>query len=808
MGGLRRWGCPGLLRRLGIRRAVAPAVAVSLLAGAALLAGAVPALLTQHSAALPQGPSVLGTQGMSYPARHVAPDVPAAVSAHSWPAARTAAADLAAVLPVRLAGRAAQGYAVDRVTVPGTPVFVQPASVAGRGPTGVAVTVAAHALSQRLGVTGVVVSVGARQGSGKVTVGLDYRSFAGAYGGNFGSRLRLVELPACALTTPQARKCQQQTPIPAAVNWAGEQAAVATVSLPASGAATVLAATTTYKTGNADGGSDGGGAAGSYAATTLKPSGSWTAGGSTGDFTYSYPITVPPAPSAMAPSLSLSYDSGSLDGQTAATQAQAGWLGDGWSTPDNFVEQSYVPCSDSPEGAAAATPTSDECYDGQVLSLSLNGMSTAIVYDSASGKYVLQDDNGDTVAKVTGSGNGSGTYDTSYWVITDRSGTSYYFGRNELPGWAPGDPATNSVDSEPVFSGHDPTAAPPPGVPAYTDPCWKASVCTMAYRWHLDYVTDAHGNAMAWYYHQDTNAYLQNAASSYATEPDANATYVRDSYPIRIDYGFTAGNAYSADGGHAPDQVLFEVDDSAPSGGVNGGSAYGRCDTANGACAAMTAGNAGSAPYIYPDVPYDLNCAIGGACLVSGPSFWSTAQLAGITTQQWNGTAYAAVDNWSFAQSFPATGDGTSPTLFLASILHTGEDTTAGGAAGSLKKVIFSDPPTAMLGNRVNPTNAFPEMTRQRIGTITTETGSVITVKYELASACTSADQANPAANTGSCYPVWWTPQACRPRRRTGSTGTRSPGSPSRTPSAGTRPCTPATPTPAAPRGTTTTTRW
>ena len=65
---------------------------------------------------------------------------------------------------------------------------------------------------------------------------------------------------------------------------------------------------------------------------------------------------------------------------------------------------------------------------------------------------------------------------------------------------------------------------------------------------------------MAWYYHQDTNAYLQNAASSYATEPDANATYVRDSYPVRIDYGFTAGNAYSADGGHAPDQVLFEVD--------------------------------------------------------------------------------------------------------------------------------------------------------------------------------------------------------------------------------------------------------
>ena len=39
-------------------------------------------------------------------------------------------------------------------------------------------------------------------GAGRVHVSLSYAGFAQAYGGNYGSRLRLVELPGCALTTP------------------------------------------------------------------------------------------------------------------------------------------------------------------------------------------------------------------------------------------------------------------------------------------------------------------------------------------------------------------------------------------------------------------------------------------------------------------------------------------------------------------------------------------------------------------------------------------------------------------------------
>jgi RHS repeat-associated protein len=728
------------------RRGTAGATAVLALAGFLTTAAALPPAPPAHTAAapaVPQPPAVHGTNGMHYAAPRLKPTVSAPPGPRSWPSARSAIASLAATLPARASARTAASQVTGRVGVPGTPVFVRPASTTGQGPSQVAVTMAAHSVATRLGVTGVVFSVAARQGSGSLTVGLDYRSFAAAFGGNFGARLRLVELPACALTTPQLGRCLAQRPVRGAVNLAGQQAVMATVTLPATRQPMVLAATTTtFTTGNSDGG-DGGGAAGSYTATTLKPSGSWAAGGSTGDFTYSYPITVPPAPSTMAPAISLSYDSGSQDGQTAATQAQANWLGDGWSTPQNYIEQSYVPCADKPEGTAAAQATNDACYAGQVLSLSLNGLSTSIVYDASGStpKYVLQDDNGDVVSKVTGSGNGTGTFDTSYWKITDRSGTSYYFGRNELPGWTSGKPTTSSVDSEPVFSAHSGAA--------FTDPCfnatWSMSVCTLAYRWNLDYVVDIHGNAMAWYYHQDSNAYLENAAKTYTTMPNANATYVRNSYLTRIDYGFTDGNAYTVNGGHAPNQVTFTPGN--------------RCNLAvTATCPAISASNAGSATSDYPDVPYDLNCTLGSACLVSDPTFWSTASLAGISTAQWTGSAYTQVDGWTFKQAMPATGDGTSPTLFLTNISHTGYDTTAGGANASVHDVVIGGPSTTRLNNRITTSATLPAITRQRIGTITTETGSVITVTYELASACTPADQASPATNTGSCYPVWWTP--------------------------------------------------
>ena len=53
-----------------------------------------------------------------------------------------------------------------------------------------------------LGIQGLVFTV-AGTGDGKAATTVDYSSFADAYSGNWSSRLRLVRLPECALTTPE-----------------------------------------------------------------------------------------------------------------------------------------------------------------------------------------------------------------------------------------------------------------------------------------------------------------------------------------------------------------------------------------------------------------------------------------------------------------------------------------------------------------------------------------------------------------------------------------------------------------------------
>jgi RHS repeat-associated protein len=665
-------------------------------------------------------------------------------SAVSWPGAASVSTALAA--PAQAASAAARSRTATGALGPaaraaGTPLTLRAVADkqgAYQGPASVNVRVLDHAESAKTGVNGVVFTAtpeGAGRGSAQVS--LDYSSFAQAYGGNYASRLHLVELPACALTTPQLAACRTQTPL-ASSNDTAAHSVTAQVVLGRNASSTPKASAQTAQTSSAasmlvvaatsaPSSGDGGSPAGQYGATSLKPAGSWSAGGSTGSFDYSYPISVPPAASPLVPTVALSYDSGSVDGQTAATQAQADWLGDGWSTPENYVEQSFVPCSDSPEGVASAQSTSDQCYDGNILTISLNGSSTSLVRDDTSGTWKLATDNGSTVSMVTGGSNDPAIHNDEYWKVTERDGTSYYFGLNELPGWSSGQPTTSSVQSEPVYSAHDPSDTGH----TYTDPCynatWSSSWCTMAYRWNLDYVTDVHGNAMAYYYKQDTNAYAQNNATSKAT------AYVRDAHVDHIDYGFTDGNAY----GTIPDKVQFSTGD--------------RCLAGASACDPIASNTAN-----WPDVPADLICTAGASCTTTGPSYFSTVRLTGITSEQYNGSGYSTVDSYSFTQTLPPPGDDTAATLWLSSISHTGSDTSAGGTAPPAQVESFAG---VQEQNRVDTaTDGLPKLVRWRIASITTETGAVISVNYELVNACTAPVTISPATNTSSCYPVYWTP--------------------------------------------------
>jgi len=720
------------------------AVAAALLAGGAVPAQALTAGgAGHHHGGRPPLPvirpaSPAGVLGFRH-ARRLRP-LPAFRALHdTWPAPASAVISLAAPAPPppSLPGPlrrvlAAEPQAVAPTRGAGTPLLAWPAG----GPHRIAVTLLAQRAAAAAGVRGVIFTARAPAGSGggPALLGISYAAFAQAAGGYYGPSLGLAELPGCALTTPARTACRRQVPLRSSENDWPARTVSAQVTLPAAsasaaGPAVVLAAVPML--------TDGGGAGGSYAATSLRPSGTWTAGGSSGSFTYSYPLTVPPAAGGLEPALSLAYDSGTIDGQTAAVQPQPSWIGDGWTLQggSSFIEQSFIPCSDDPEGSASPKSTPDECYNGPVLTLSLGGSSVPIVCPLSTFGYTKSSacaasaDNGEVITHHVASGNSQGCGQGSalcakfadFWTVTTRDGTTYYFGLNHLKGWASGDAATNSVDTVPVYSAHAADASK-----GFYDPCynstWSSSVCQMAYRWNLDYVTDMHGNAMAYYYKQDVNAYAEDGNTSSAV------SYIRDSHLDRIDYGFTDGNAYS---GHAPGQVTFGTGD--------------RCTASN--CDPISTYYAN-----WPDVPYHQDyCAAGKSCSVSSPTFWSTVALTSVTAQQWNGSSYVQADSWALQQKLPAQSDGTA-NLWLASVTRTGQDTTAGGSAVPLKPVSFSP---VQLANRVNP-GTYPYLYRNRIGQVTTEAGAVITVTYETPSTCTATNLPSPSSNAMSCFPVYW----------------------------------------------------
>jgi RHS repeat-associated protein len=662
-----------------------------------------------------------------------------------WPAAGSGT--------VALAAAAAGDSAVSRVA--GTPLWVQTAGsgTAGRarsdafgGPSRVSAAVLPHARAVALGVSAVVFEVSGQGAAGKVRVGLDYASFAQAYGGNYGSRLRLVALPACALTTPQVAACRKQTPLSSAQDYRSSSVS-AVVSLGGLATASLLSYTPGTRAtllssgaqviGATDSTGQEGGQGGTYAAAKLSPAGTWAEGGDSGAFTYSYPLTLPAASGRLAPSLSLDYDSQEVDGQTATTQTQSSWLGDGWQTPDSYIALSTIPCDDNPEGSASPQATTDECYDGEVVQMALDGTDTPLVFASSAtsggvttSQWRASADDGAVITHVSAASTVFGKYSLGgdYWTVTERDGTVYYFGRQHLPGWASGDRPASSADTMPVYSAN-------PGDPCYSASGFASSVCTMAYEWHLDYVTDTHGEAMAYYYTQATNYYGQDQGAS-------DVPYVSDSYLSEIDYGFADGQAY----GTVPDKVVF--------------TAAARCVATT--CGALSTSNPDVATQ-YPDVPADLLCASGATCTAYAPSFFSQVLLASVTIEQYSTAsgAYQDIDSYTFSQGEPASGDGLSPTLWLASIKRTGDDTSAGSASDApLPQVSFAG---IDLPNRVF-TATYPGLYRYRISAITTEMGAVISVDYSTPDPCSStySSSSGPSvtsANTDSCFPVYWTPQ-------------------------------------------------
>ncbi|WP_229070829.1 polymorphic toxin-type HINT domain-containing protein [Actinoplanes sp. DH11] len=585
----------------------------------------------------------------------------------------------------------------------------------GQAPQQVRVSTIDQKTAKAAGVRGVMVALSSEQGSGDVTVNIDPSTFSNAYGGAYASRLRLVGLPACALSTPERDECRTQSPV---VTEPGEPLS-AKLTLTAASDVRVLAATS---------GTSGEG--GDYSATSLSPSGSWSAGGNTGAFTYSYPINVPQPLGGVAPSLSLSYDSSSQDARTIGTNNQSSWIGDGWTSGDNYIERTYRACTEI-EGTGGPKYGGDLCWAGQILTLSLNGKSTAIVHDGTTLRPV-EDSSTTKIERLPNATNG--TTNKEAFRVTE-GGVQYYFGLNRLPGWSAGAEETESAWTVPVYKARAGAAECPDGTFADT-------ACTLGYRFNLDYVVDPNGNAMAYYYDPETGYYGPNMKNT-------AVSYIRGGTLKRIDYGLTASTIYSAP---ALNQVTFVTGE--------------RC------IAGLPAGNTCAAnqfsvsnPAYWPDVPIDLNCTSGKDCTNHAPSFWSRRALKAITTTVRVGGVPKPVDRYDLVHDFPDNGDH-QPTLFLKSIERTGQDLLGGAGSNVSAGTVTFDP--VQLANRVARVTGSLRYYFNRIGRVFSETGAQTVIDYKTPTcAGLPADSASAevkrdfaAANTTACFPVFWTPEA------------------------------------------------
>ncbi|MEY2247972.1 ricin-type beta-trefoil lectin domain protein [Streptomyces sp. BF23-18] len=783
--------------------------------------------------------------------------------AKHWPKAGTAVVDLDV-----------QGTAKP-VKAGSLPIWVAPADPK-QSVDSVRVQAASHSQTLRSGANGMLLGItpsgkpsstpsgnppGTVSTHDRVKVVIDYSDIARAYGGGYGSRLRLVQLPGCALTTPQKAECQKATPLKF-TNRASAQQLTATITMasasradqgaddskstdntssseptasttpsksaeptdtaepapnsasptPAPSSASpkqtesangpdtmsvrttpltsaTAAATTALAVTSGTSGSQG-----DYGATELSAAGTWQAS-ATGSFTYAYPISVPSAVGSNAPSVGLSYDSQSVDGETTARNSQASWVGDGWSYQVGSVERSYRQCDSLLDsgGDKILKGSGDECWGGDNAMLSFGAHSGVLVPDGVDSsvpgeikQWRLQGDDGTLVQELSGADNG--LHDGIYYRVLTKDGTAAYFGADHSPSGAgtdatmpasPDDSSTHSAWGVPVLH------------PRSTDPCHddakgKASRCDKpeGWRWNLDFVVSPAGFVQRYDYTTEANYYdLGGGQASESTDPDDTGTlttYTRGGALTLISYGYTLADEQAG---------------RTPAAEVDLGLAQ-RCQT-TGSFTDCSADNLkDSTATHWPDVPWDLHCdstdktklpdgatsVPDDVCVTSSPTFWTTTRLDSITTKVHVKATdqLTAVDSYKLGQVYsdaggtvdPVTGTTVDPkdagmlqaVMWLQSIKHTGKDTYNNGNSDiALNQVSFTG---TEIDNRVNDDSpSAPPLYRPRISSVQTETGESIAVEYDpapCAGLTMSISQAD--SNTHSCYPVYWTvPGASKP---------------------------------------------
>ena len=693
------------------------------------------------------------------PARQQETKLPAA----SWPAAGVAEVELpeaaasASLSPaegVAPKGAVAPSEAGGRVQAGTLPVFVgraaQPAgaesrsadSAAASSPSRVRVEVLGRAQTEALNVQGVLVRLDRADGEqtpGAAELVVDYSAFRAAFGAGYGRRLRLVRYPACVLTTPKAAECAKGVEVTTRNDTANRQL-IAEVSVePAAEAAGTAESTpgaaepspTPSTSASPSAAPGGGGAAteagsvfavtaaagsggGSYAAQPLSSQAEWSTSGGAGDFTWSYPLRLPPTPAGAAPELALSYSSGVADGQTAASNNQASWAGLGFDLGSSYIERKYAAC------AYNGHNTGDLCWKYDNAYLVLNGVATELIRKDADEWYARKDQ-GWRIRRATGGSLPGRDNDDERWVVTTRDGTQYWFGVSRQPTT---NRLTHSVWTAPVY-----------GLKS-GDPCWTGtfatSHCEQAWRWNLDYVTDRNGNSMTYFYEEEGNYYGRG------NDIYDQAYYIRGGSLISVEYGARAG----AENTTPPAKVTFWM--------------VGRCAGGADSCGAATVANAAN----YPDVPTDQLCTNTLACHNHSPTFFTAKRLNQATTYVRNPAdpdGWQGVDSYDFDTTFYGdSNDPVDPALMLTNVIRSG---VVGATPITLSPGTWFS--YVAMQNRVDvdTANGSPAIVRHRVENIYDDFGSHLGVTYGQPQPCSATALPAPASNATNCFPAWWQPE-------------------------------------------------
>lgn len=552
------------------------------------------------------------------------------------------------------------------------------------------------AAADELGVNGIVLQVDPADPGEQGAISVDYAAITSAFGAGWSRRLDAFLLPLCALDDPAAEGCDPAIEVESANDHAAETltvdlAAATTEAVEAETIATSAEPMLLAVAAASD--SD----AGDYSATKLNPIGTWEAGSNTGAFTYSIPITVPPAEGPV-PELSLSYSSAVHDGRTSGKNNQASWVGDGWSYEPGFIERTYAACSDDRDSSSNNGEddfTADQCWDGESdhLTASLDGVSATLLKDDDSDTWYVESGAAWKIEKL-GSTAGADTPTTERWRITTEDGTRYDFGL-----------VASSRLTVPVFGNHS-------GEPCHATE-FKDSSCKQAYRWMLDTAVDTLGNK-ARYNYTSKNGYYGAAG-----DEDDRTAYTREAYLASIEYGLREDDPAVA----ATGRINFTTAD--------------RCQ---GTCYDSAGKPIETA---WPETPWDLHCDAAPCATQYSPVFFETKYLTTITTQVREGTAWRDVDQWSLDYDFKTYGSENQVVLWLKSIQQTAKT----GDDLSLPKLEFGG---YALANRVEAADRI-QLWRWRMSSIKTETGSIISIGYSDPECATLPSKSD---NTERCYPT------------------------------------------------------